>query len=136
MRKGLLIFILLISPSFIVACNGSGSYSSYPVPHLGTWTGTDSANLTGVVTFNENGTGTMKYNDTNYEFRYQFDYTKKPIWLDFLYSREGRAFQARLIVRYIDENHLQWFTFYNDVRPADFPDGDNGNVMTLTRANR
>lgn len=135
MRKSLLLFILLISPSFIMACNGSGSYSSYPVLHLGTWSGEDSANITGVVTFREDGTGTMEYNNTTYAFRYQFDYSRTPIWLDLLYSREGKPFQARLIVKYPDENHLQWFTFFNDVRPADFPDGESGNVMTLTRVN-
>jgi hypothetical protein len=75
------------------------------------------------------------YNNTIYKFRYVFDYTKDPIWLDFHYSREGKPYQACLIVRYIDENHLQWFTYFNDVRPADFPDGDQGNVMTLTRVN-
>jgi hypothetical protein len=103
--------------------------------HVGTWTGLDSTNTKGMVSFREDGTGTMEYGGKTYEFMYFFDYSKKPIWLDLIYSREGKPIRTRLIVRYLDENHFKWYTFFTEVRPASFPASDSGNVMTLSRSN-
>lgn len=135
MKKKLCIFIVLIASLAISSCKGSDSYSRFPMLHVGTWTGVDSTNTKGVVTFKEDGTGTMEYSGNTYEFRYFFDYGKKPIWLDMLYMREGRPFRARLIVKFADENHIKWYTFFSEVRPASFPEVGTGNVMSLTRVN-
>jgi hypothetical protein len=136
MRKNLFVLIVVSMALFsVVACKGPESYSRYPLLHVGTWTGVDSTNTKGMVTFREDGTGTMQYGGNAYEFRYVFDYGRRPIWLDLIYSREGRPFRARLIVKYIDENSLKWYTHFSEVRPASFPESDGGNVMKLTRLN-
>lgn len=134
MRKKALIVLLLTSASLLLfSCQGKGSRSRTPMVHVGTWSGVDSSNMQGVVTFRENGTGTMEFGNQAYAFQYWFDYSKRPVWLDLLYSREGKPFQARLIVRYSDEDHLQWYTFFSEERPEEFPKGDEEGVFKLTR---
>lgn len=131
MRKILLIAVVV---SFLmVSCKGQVSTTRFPMPHVGTWSGLDSTNTKGVVTFRENGTGAMEYGGSTYEFQYFFDYGKNPVWLDLVYSRDGKPFRARLIVKYQDETHLKWYTFFTEVRPESFPETEAGKVMTLTR---
>src|SRR3972149_7785808 len=124
MRKRSFFLILMLTSLLIASCKGQDSYSRFPMIHVGTWTGADSTDAKGVVTFEENGTGTMEYGGSAYEFRYVFDYGKRPIWLDLLYTREGRPFRARLIVRFINENQFMWYTFFTEVRPVSFPESE------------
>ena len=134
-KRVLLVLLFAAGSLFLFSCQGKGSRSRIPLVHVGTWSGVDSQNMKGVVTFRENGTGTMEFGNHAYDFQYCFDYSKRPVWLDLLYSREGKPFQARLIVQYVDENHLQWYTFFSEKRPEGFPKGNEGGVMKLTRVN-
>jgi hypothetical protein len=134
-KNVLLLFILVCASLVLHSCKGKDANARVPMVHVGVWSGVDSENTKGMVTFRENGTGTMEFANNAYDFRYCFDYSKRPIWLDLLYSREGKPFRARLIVKYLDENNLQWYTFFSEVRPEKFPDG-NPSVMRLARMGR
>ena len=127
--------MLLIASVLLVSCKGSSSssYERFPLPHIGVWTGVDASNVRGTVSFKENGTGTIKFAENVYDFNYFFDYSRKPVWLDLIYTREGKPFRAKLVVKFMDENRLKWFTFFTETRPNGFPEKDSSGVMVLTR---
>ncbi|MBN1104248.1 MAG: hypothetical protein JXL84_12595 [Deltaproteobacteria bacterium] len=135
MSKQGFLFIALAAVLLFSSCQGPGAKDRYLLPHVGTWEGVDSTGTKGIVTFREDGTGTMSFQNNTYEFEYVFDYGKKPLWLDLVYSREGRPFRARLIVKYLDDHRLKWFTRFDQTRPAGFPEKDGPNVIILTRLN-
>jgi hypothetical protein len=135
MRKQGFLFMALVAILFLSSCEGPGGKARYLLPHVGTWEGVDSTGTKGIVTFREDGTGTMAFHNNTYGFEYVFDYGKKPLWLDLVYSREGKPFRARLIVKFLDDNRLKWFTRFNETRPTGFPEKDGRNVMILTRLN-
>jgi hypothetical protein len=134
-KRVLLLSISLVVSLFLASCKGKDSSVRVPLVHVGVWSGLDGANMKGVITFRENGTGTMEFDKNAYDFEYFFDYSKRPVWLDLIYSREGKPFRARLIVKFPDDNQLHWYTFFSEERPEKFPEGNEGNVMKLTRVN-
>jgi hypothetical protein len=133
-KYGLLILAVMLMGASL-SCDGPGARDRYLLPHVGTWVGVDRTGMKGIVVFGENGRGTMEFQNDLNEFQYVFDYTKKPLWLDLLYSRDGKPFRAKMIVKFLDENRLEWYTFFDEKRPSAFPDGNEENVMTLTRLN-
>ncbi|MEW6665494.1 MAG: hypothetical protein AB1512_09765 [Thermodesulfobacteriota bacterium] len=135
MSKGAFLIMIAMLMGSSLSCEGPGAHDRYLLPHVGTWVGVDGTGTRGIVVFGEDGRGTMEFQNIVNEFQYVFDYSKNPLWLDLLYSREGRPFRAKLIVRFLDENRLQWFTFFDRRRPSSFPKGDAENGMTLTRLN-
>ena len=133
-RKTVLLLLVLVGALLtFCSCKGKESNSRVPMVHVGTWSGVDGANTKGVVTFRENGTGTLEFDNSAFDFQYAFDYSKRPVWLDMIYSREGKPFRARLIAKFPDEDHLHWYTFFTEERPAGFPEGNDENVMKLAR---
>ena len=132
-RKSALFIVPVLLIFFLASCHGPEARNRYLLPHVGTWVGVDSTGNKGVVSFRENGTGTMELQNDAYEFTYVFDYSRQPMWLDLIYAREGKPFRAKLVVKFMDENRFQWFTFFSDKRPAAFPEKNSGNVMVLTR---
>ncbi len=133
-RKNMLLMLVLVGASLLLfSCKGKDANTRVPMAHVGVWSGVDGANMKGVIAFRENGTGTMEFDKNAYDFEYCFDYSKRPVWLDLIYTREGKPFRARLIVKFPDENQLHWYTFFSEERPDKFPEGDAGKVMKLTR---
>jgi hypothetical protein len=135
MKKGAFLIVSLFFVVATISCDGPGAHDRYLLPHVGTWVGVDHTGTKGIVVFGENGKGSMVFQNTVNEFQYVFDYSKSPLWLDLLYSREGRPFRAKLIVKFKDENRLEWYTNFDENRPSGFPKGNAENVMTLTRLN-
>jgi hypothetical protein len=133
-RKNVPLLFCLVGLSLVFfSCKGKDANSRVPMGHVGVWSGVDGANMKGVVTFRENGTGTMEFDQNTFKFEYSFDYSKRPVWLDLIYSREGKPFRARLIVKFPAEDQLHWYTFFSEERPDKFPEGNAENVMKLTR---
>jgi len=136
MRQLTLMVVVLGVFTLLLSCKGPSSSSErYFLPHIGAWTGVDAANSKAAVVFGVDGTGTMEFGGDLYSFQYVFDYSRKPVWLDFIYTREGKPFRAKLIVQFIDNNKLKWFTFFSEERPAEFPKEGAAGVMVLTRVN-
>lgn len=135
MRKYAFFIVAAMLMLSSLSCDGPRANDRYLMPHVGTWVGVDSTGARGIVVFGENGRGTMEFQNSLNEFQYVFDYSKKPLWLDLLYSREGRPFRAKLIVNFLDENRLEWYTFFDEKRPSAFPHGNAENLMTLTKLN-
>jgi hypothetical protein len=133
MKKGALLIAAVMLMASSLSCDGPRANDRYLLPHVGTWVRVDNTGGRGIVVFKENGMGTIEFENNVYEFDYVFDYTRKPVWLDLLYSREGKPFRAKLIVKFLDENRLEWYTFFDEKRPSEFPDGNADNVATLTR---
>ncbi|MBN1106641.1 MAG: hypothetical protein JXL84_24780 [Deltaproteobacteria bacterium] len=136
MKKGALLIVTVLLMLSSLSCDSPRVQERYLMPHVGTWVGLDRAGVKGTVVFGERGTGSMEFQNTHNKFQYVFDYSKQPVWLDLLYTREGRPFRAKLIVKFLDENRLQFYTFFDETRPPAFPDGKSVNLMTLTRVNR
>lgn len=136
MKKCASLIVLVMLAASMLSCQGPGAHDRYVLPHVGNWIGVDASGMRAVVVFRENGTGTIEFQNTVNEFYYVFDYSRNPLWLDLVYSREGKPFRTRLIAGFTDENRLKWYTFFDERRPSGFPKGDQaGNVMTLTRLN-
>ena len=134
-RKYIFVAAFLTLSLLLYSCKDSpkGSHDRPLPPHIGVWAGVDPSNVKGTVTFKEDGTGSMEFADNIYEFNYVFDYSRKPVWLDLIYSREGKPFRAKLVVKFENENRFQWFTFFTETRPDAFPEKDSEGVMVLTK---
>ncbi|MFH1349518.1 MAG: hypothetical protein ABII26_01150 [Pseudomonadota bacterium] len=133
MKRSFLFSILIIIPFLLISCSNSERAQNVSQPHIGKWSGVDSNGTKATISFKEDGTGTIEFNNDLYQFTYVFDYSKKPTWLDLIYSREGKPFRAKLIVKFLDGNRLKWRTFFNAQRPDDFPPDDKKYTMVLTR---
>jgi len=133
MKRHLFILTLFLASILLISCSNSEHIQQFSPPHIGEWAGVDSGGIKAVIVFKENGIGMISFNSQVSDFKYVVDYAKKPIWLDLIYSREGKPYRAKLIVKFMDTNELKWRTFFNDTRPTEFISDDPKNTMILTR---
>jgi hypothetical protein len=64
--------------------------------------------------------------------RYKADFTKKPIWFDFVVPEGDSTIHLKSILRIISNNKLQWQIFTGDNRPEYFTK-DRGDMLYLVR---
>jgi len=133
MKREFLYLTTMILFAILISCNGSEKARDAYKPHLGIWSGIDSSGTKATIVFKKDGTGTIEFNNENYEFKYIMDYSKRPVWLDLIYPRDGKPYRAKLIVEFFDKNRLKWRTFFNEQRPEGFPPEDNKFTMVLTK---
>ena len=125
--------IMLLIVSFLVVGCGEKTEDSFK-PHVGIWKDLDLGRIVATVAFMKDGKGGVWFGSQYSKFEYTIDYSKKPIWLDLLYSREGKPYRATLIAEFDDINIFKWRTFFGEKRPIDFVGLDDQYTITLTRA--
>ncbi len=126
------ILMLLVASLFFLGC-GEKPEDSFK-PHIGLWKDLDLGRTVATVAFLRGGTGGVWFGSQFSKFEYTIDYSKDPIWLDLVYSREGKPFRARLIADFDDINVFKWRTYFGEKRPSDFPGLNDKYTITLTRA--
>ncbi|MFN8207274.1 MAG: hypothetical protein U0T82_07685 [Bacteroidales bacterium] len=110
--------------------------------HIGEWSGAGTGDE-GSFTLREDHTATLtlgrhqiggevfKFQGKEGVFKYEIDYTKDPIWLDFVVLEKGtnkELLRMKSIIRFISDKRMEWRI--NLLNPAErFPDFDpkNGN---------
>ena len=100
MKKKLFNSILLL-PILFISCSEPEPTRHFDQPHIGKWSGTDLAGVKATIIFRESGAGTIEFDNNFYEFTYIIDYSKQPIWLDLIYTRENKPFRAKFLVKFI-----------------------------------
>ena len=135
MKKYLLPVILLAIAILPISCGNRDQTPPYYQPHIGLWEDTGAADKKTVIVFREDGTGNIAFDYQGSDFKYVIDYSKKPVWLDLIYSREGKPYRAKMIIQFLDNNQLKWRTFFNDKRPTEFTPKDPDSTIILNRVN-
>ena len=102
-------------------------------PHIGVWEDKDFKGTKAIISFKADGIGSIFFNDRLCYFKYIIDYSKRPVWLDLLYSREGNPYRAKVIVKFLDTNRIKWRTFFAENRPEEFIQGDDIYTVILNR---
>ncbi|MFH1349512.1 MAG: hypothetical protein ABII26_01120 [Pseudomonadota bacterium] len=132
--KTYLFSALLLALSLLLnSCEGKGQTRYSRQPHLGVWEDVGFEGRKATLVFKENGTGTLLFDFQLYDFRYIIDYSKKPVWLDLIYTREGMPYRAKVIVKFLDLNRLKWRTFFGSTRPTEFIPEDDKYTVLLKR---
>ena len=126
------IAVFLVSAFMPFGC-GENPEDSFK-PHIGVWKDLHLGRTVATVAFMKGGAGGVWFGSQFSKFEYTIDYSKNPIWLDLLYSREGKPYRATLIAEFDDINIFKWRTFYGAERPTDFAGLDDQYTITLTRA--
>lgn len=134
-KKHLWPVILLAISVLLISCGNRDQTQPYYQPHIGLWEDIGATDKKTVIVFRENGTGTISFDYQVSDLKYVIDYSKKPVWLDLIYSREGKPYRAKMIVQFLDNNQLKWRTFFNEKRPTEFIPEDSDNTITLSRVN-
>jgi hypothetical protein len=83
--------------------------------------------------FREDGTGALSFPRGSSDFEYVFDYTRTPVELNLISTREGKPYRIRAIVKYFGKNRMKIRTFFNEKRPDGFDPNDAENTIALTR---
>lgn len=135
MKKYLLPVILLAIAILPISCGNRDQTPPYYQPHIGLWEDIGAADKKTVIVFREDGTGNISFDYQDSDFEYVIDYSKKPVWLDLIYSREDNPYRAKMIIQFLDNNQLKWRTFFNDKRPTEFTPKDPDNTIILNRVN-
>lgn len=117
----------------LTVCSNKESQKKSSQPHVGQWSGVDGKGIKGIILFRQEGTGTIQFENEQYEFKYVIDYSKNPIWLDLIYNREGKPFHAKSIIQFVGENQLELRTFFDKDRPTQFFYEDPKHTMILKR---
>lgn len=128
--SGMIISLALFS---LTVCAKKENQKKSFQPHMGQWSGVDRTGTKGIFVFREDGTGSLQLDTERYDFRYVVDYSKEPVWLDLMYTREGKPFRAKTIIQFVGENQLELRTFFDEDRPTQFFDKDLKNTMILKR---
>jgi hypothetical protein len=111
-------------------------YSKVFAPTLvGTWSNRASENQV-TFTFNDDGSGSMTIGAAQLRYRYHFDRTHDPVWLDLDATSEGKYVTIRAIAEFARGDKLKIrlpHTGSPGVRPTEFVDNDIENTILLTR---
>lgn len=119
-----LIFFLTTSISF-----------SQQNKHIGKWTGIDNyGNTASIILYKNNFVVFIEKDETyggenfvsegkNYMYKYEIDYSKNPIQIDFILSEKETGIETnhvRSIIRFIDEHTIEIRNDENSKRPEKF----------------
>ena len=112
--------------------------------HIGKWEGTDNTGKTAAIIFDKDGYASLNMDgevlggkrDTEPIVKYEFDYSKKPIWLDLILCDISGKEKARMksIVKFMADDRMVWQTGDDFTkRPAAFDESDKENTVVLKR---
>lgn len=102
---------------------------------VGTWSNRATENQVS-FTFNDDGSGTMTIGAAQLQYRYRFDRTHDPAWLDLDAASERKTVTIRAIAEFARGNRLKIrmpHTGTPGARPTEFVDNDIENTILLTR---
>lgn len=102
---------------------------------VGTWSNRATENRV-TFTFNDDGSGTLTIGAANLPYRYRFDRSHDPVWLDLDAVTEGKTVTIRAIAEFARRDKLKIgmpHTAAPGVRPTEFADNDLENTILLTR---
>jgi hypothetical protein len=120
----------------VVAAVALWAYPRLFAPTLvGTWSNRTTENQI-TFTFNDDGSGTMAIGVAQLPYRYRFDRTHDPVWLDLDATTEGKTITIRAIAEFVRGGRLKIrmpHTGAPGVRPTEFVDNDLENTILLTR---
>jgi len=133
MKKNLSVVLLIILSSMFSSCVDEGQPPQFYQPHIGAWEDVNFRGRQATLVLRENGTGSILFDHQFHDFKYVMDYSKKPVWLDLIYSREGRPYRAKVIVQFLEINKLKWRTFFGSIRPTEFLSGNDIYTIILNR---
>ena len=130
-----LFFALVIGT--LAAALGLWAYSRLSPPSLeGAWSNSATDNRID-FTFNPDGSGAWLIGSARLEYRYTFDQTHRPAWLDLdATAPNGQPVTVRAIAEFASGGRLKIrmpFPQTPDVRPTEFVDNDIENTILLGR---
>lgn len=102
---------------------------------VGTWSNRATVNQI-TFTFADDGSGSMTIGAARLPYRYRFDQTHDPAWLDLDANAEGKPVTIRAIAQFARGDKLKIRmpqTGTPDVRPTEFLENDLENTILLTR---
>jgi len=127
---------LLVIGALVAAALGLWAYNRLSAPSLeGAWSNGATDNRID-FTFNPDGSGTWLIGSARLEYRYTFDQTHRPAWLDLNAAPDGRPVTIRGIAEFAPDGRLKIrmpFPRTPDVRPTEFVDNDVENTILLKR---
>ena len=127
---------LLLIGALVAAALGLWAYSRLSAPSLeGTWSNGATDNRIG-FTFNPDGSGAWLIGSARLEYRYTFDQTRRPPWLDLDAAPNGNPVTIRAIAEFAPGGRLKIrmpFPRTPDTRPTGFVDNDIENTILLKR---
>ena len=128
---------LLVIGALVAAALGFWAYSRLSAPSLeGAWSNGATDNRID-FTFNPDGSGTWLIGSARLEYRYTFDQTHRPAWLDLdATAPNGQPVTIRAIAEFAPDGRLKIrmpFPQTPDVRPTEFVDNDIENTILLRR---
>lgn len=125
--KKLLILIILFSLQSINAQQKANSI-------IGKWIGTDERSETGGIEFSNNKTAKLLMMGKEMPItEYKVDYSKNPIWIDFIIKRNRQTMTLFGLLEFLDSNTIKWEVFpMADKRPISFS-GKSGNTAIILK---
>ncbi len=124
------------------------SFSNPNERHIGEWRGTDSKGNKGVLILGENQKFLFKMNNDSLKsdhvepdgrkvmLRYDIDYTRVPIWLDFVfYDKATNKEERRLkgIVQFVTDNKMMLRVNFSGKRDSVFDPEDSDHTIMLEK---
>ena len=144
--------LIIISMAVTIAVSVSTIRAGFVVSaqetrHLGKWEGTDNAGETASISFEKDGYVVLYRSgetlgdkrDREPLLKYEFDYSKTPIWLDFvIYDLQGKEHgRMKSIVKFLADDKMVWRISENQSeRPADFDEKDKESTIVLKRVSK
>lgn len=111
-------------------------YTRVTAPTLvGTWSNRAAENRVTFV-FNPDGSGSMSIGNAQLPYRYRFDQSRDPGWLDLDGTADGKPVTIRAIAEFVRGDRLKIrmpHTRTPGVRPTEFVENDLENTILLTR---
>ncbi|MES2239362.1 MAG: hypothetical protein V4497_03800 [Bacteroidota bacterium] len=126
--KKILIIIILFSLHLAHAQKRNNSI-------IGKWIGTDERSETGGIEFLNNKTAKLLMMGKEMPItEYKVDYSKNPVWIDFIIKRNGQTMTLYGLLEFIDSNTIKWEVFpMVNKRPKSFSGKTQNTSIILKR---
>lgn len=129
--------VILGLGAIVIAAIAIWAYPEFSAPSLtGAWSNGAPENRID-FTFNSDGSGAMVIGSARLDYRYTFDQTQRPAWLNLDAAPNGSPVTIRAIAEFAPGGKLKIrlpFPRTPDARPTEFVDNDIENSILLKRA--
>lgn len=140
----------LISLVFVVCLillQGTSTSLSQELRHIGKWGGKDEAGKYASIQFDQQGYAILfidnealgEKKDGYPTIKYEFNFSKNPIWLDFILldPSGGELSRIRSIVKFLEGDRMLWQVSNNMAeRPVNFDEREKGNYIVLKKVSQ
>jgi hypothetical protein len=147
MKSNIVPVLILCTVAFMATIQPGFSMFVQETKHLGKWEGTDNSGETAAVSFEKDGYAVLYLNgetmgekrDQEPLVKYEFDYSKNPVWLDLIVCDLQGKERGRMksIVKFLSDDQMLW-RIGNDesTRPTGFDDQDKENTVLLKKVSK